>query len=148
MKNALVPFLVLLLIGTSGSAFYFYTQASASSRDPQLVAKKEADSLVAQVGKLILLPSEQPTVATITEPEKLKDQVFFAHAQVGDKVLIYANARKAILFNPTQNRLVEVAPLVIGEGSQQTQVQSQPAQVATSTAPAKTVTKKTTTKTN
>jgi hypothetical protein len=70
---------------------------------------------VAAVGKLIVLPTdEQPTLATVVDPSKLKNQPFFAQAQKGDQVLIYTNARKAILYSPTANKIVEVAPLIIG----------------------------------
>lgn len=48
------------------------------------------------------------------DPEKLRDQPFFANAQRGDKVLIYANAKKAILYNPPSNKIIEVAPVNIG----------------------------------
>ncbi len=83
--------------------------------DPQGVAKQETRDLVAAVSKLIVLPDgEDPTVATVSEPNKLKSQAFFAKAQKGDKVLIYTNAKKAILYNPETNKIIEVAPINIG----------------------------------
>jgi len=64
------------------------------------------------VGRIIVLPNdEEPTVATVTDPEKLRDQVFFANAKAGDKVLIYTKARKAYLYDPIAGKLVEVAPI-------------------------------------
>jgi len=67
------------------------------------------------VGKLMVLPEgETPTIATVSDPDKLKDQAFFAHAKTGDKVLIYAKAKKAILYSPTDNRIVEVAAIDLG----------------------------------
>lgn len=72
--------------------------------------------LVEKVGKLVALPSgEEPTVATVTEREKLAGQPFFASAENGDKVLIYTKARKAILYDPDTNRVLEIAPLNIDE---------------------------------
>ena len=50
-------------------------------------------------------------MATVSDPEKLKDQPFFAKAQKGDKVLIYSNSQKAILYSPTEDKIVEVAPI-------------------------------------
>lgn len=106
--------LVLAASGT-GAAYYYYSQYSSLKTDPQKVAQQEVQALLAKVGNLIVLPTdEQPTVATVADPAKLKDQPFFARAQVGDKVLIYTNARKAILYNPTSDKIVEVAPLNIG----------------------------------
>lgn len=72
----------------------------------------EVKQLVDAVGKLMILPSdEQPTVATVTDLAKLSGQPFFAQAQVGDKVLIYQTAAKAILYRPSTNQIIELAPL-------------------------------------
>lgn len=98
-----------------GTTFYFYSEYSTLKQDPDKVAQEEVAKLVAQVGKLIVLPErETPTLATVTDLDKLKDQPFFAKAKTGDKVLIYANAKKAILYNPELNKIVEVAPIDIG----------------------------------
>lgn len=78
----------------------------------------EVQQLVDAVGKLMILPQdEQPTVATVTDLEKLKGQPFFAQAQVGDKVLIYTAAAKAILYRPSENKIIELAPLSVGAGA-------------------------------
>jgi len=42
---------------------------------------------------------------------KLSEQEFFKQAQVGHKVIIYAKAGKAILYDPVANKIVEVAPI-------------------------------------
>ncbi len=75
-------------------------------------AQLEINTLIERVGELIVLPQgEEPTVATVSDPDKLKDQVFFANAKVGDKVLIYTKARKAYLYDPEGDILLEVAPI-------------------------------------
>lgn len=108
-------FLVLFL-ASSGSAFYFYNQAREIRQNPTKVAEKELREVVEKVGQLIVLPEgETPTLATVADPEKLRDQTFFAKAKVGDKVLIYTGARKAILYDPSAHKIVEVAALNIGQ---------------------------------
>jgi hypothetical protein len=78
---------------------------------PQVLGSQESSQLVGQLGKLIILPqNEQPTIATVSDTEKLKGQPFFINAKVGDKVFIYSQAQKAILFRPQENKIVEVAP--------------------------------------
>jgi hypothetical protein len=107
--------LAILAVVAIGAAVYFYSQLSQLRADPQKIAQEEVKSLVIKVGKLIVLPEgEEPTVATVTDPELLKDQPFFANAKTGDKVLIYTNARKAVLYNPEANKIIEVAPVSIG----------------------------------
>ncbi len=104
----------VIVLGAIGVAIYFYFQTVKSS-DPQKITQQEIERMVSRVGALIILPEgEQPTIATVTDKEKLKDQSFFANAKNGDKVLIYTGARKAILYSPTQNKIIEVAPLNIG----------------------------------
>ena len=79
--------------------------------NPEAIAKEEVDSTVKAVAKLMVLPQgETPTAATVSDPTKLKDQPFFANSISGDKVLIYTNAHKAILYRPSINKIIEVAP--------------------------------------
>ena len=120
-KNILSPLsliLGVLLIVTMSMAGYFYSQIVSLKKNPQILAQQEVQKVVAEVSRLIVLPEgETPTIATVTDPDLLKDQPFFAKAQKGDKVLIYTNAKKAILYNPTSNKIVEVAPLNIGNNT-------------------------------
>ena len=110
-----VSLAVLLLLGATGAAGYFYKQLDDIKKNPSKVSQDQTKTLIEAVGKLIVLPTgEQPTVATVTDPAKLKDQPFFVHAKSGDKVLIYTTAKKAILYSPTENKIVEVAPINIG----------------------------------
>ncbi|HXV26867.1 MAG TPA: hypothetical protein VD862_02510 [Candidatus Paceibacterota bacterium] len=104
------------IIVVAGVAGYFWYEARSLKGDPDRAARQEVQELVAQVSKLIVLPDdEEPVIATVADPSQLADQPFFAKAKVGDKVLIYNNARKAVLYNPTEHRIVEVAPLNIGD---------------------------------
>lgn len=118
-KKSMMPrlfFIVIIaLLIAIGLAVYFYSQVIQLKKNPQAIAQQEVQRLVEQVSQLIVLPEgETPTIATVSDPEKLKDQPFFAKAQKGDRVLIYTNAKKAILYSPTANKIVEVAPINIG----------------------------------
>jgi len=133
-KKLIVPVLVALFLVAGGTSAYFYKQLSDLKKDPNQAAKKEAESLVAQVGKLVVLPEgETPTIATVTDPEKLKDQAFFKNAKEGDKVIIYINAKKAILYNPTTNKVVEISPLTIPAGTTPKASSSTPTTTGTTT---------------
>lgn len=107
--------LFLLVVVSAGLAVYFYRQVTDLKEDPQKVASEEVRAVVARVSEIMVLPEEEPTLATVTAPERLQDQPFFARAKVGDKVLLYANAKKAILYDPAAHKIVEVAPLNIGD---------------------------------
>lgn len=117
-KYSLVILIVFVAVA-GGFAYYFYRQYSAIKSDPRVLAQKESALLIEKVGRLIVLPEgEEPTVATVSDPEKLKSQPFFANAKQGYKVLIYTNSKKAILYDPVLDKIVEVAPLNIGNGVQ------------------------------
>ncbi|MCR4274982.1 MAG: hypothetical protein NUW02_02960 [Candidatus Campbellbacteria bacterium] len=114
MKKSFVIIFVFVFVGALGVAFYFYREVATLKQNPQAVAEEEAEELVKVVGKLIILPKDEvPTIATVSDPEKLKDQPFFAKAKIGDKVLIYAKAQKAYLYDPIVNRILEVAPISV-----------------------------------
>jgi hypothetical protein len=99
------------VIVAAGVGAYFWFDSGAGD-NPQEAARREVTELVALVSELMVLPEgEDPVVATVADLGPLKDQPFFAKARVGDKVLIFNNARKAILYNPEEHRIVEVAPL-------------------------------------
>jgi hypothetical protein len=70
-----------------------------------------AKGLVSQVSQLVSIPNETPTLATVTDPSKLQDQQFFTDAQKGDKVLIFTNAKRAILYRPSTHKVIESAPV-------------------------------------
>ncbi|MGH7246422.1 MAG: hypothetical protein ACREGI_05840 [Candidatus Levyibacteriota bacterium] len=118
IKNILLVCGLVVVLVAIGTAVYFYNQyqkAQVLLKNPTLAAQQQTDSLIAMVGKLMELPKgETPTIATVSDVTKLKDQPFFALAQNGDKVFIYTKARKAILYRPSQNIIIDVAPVNIG----------------------------------
>lgn len=110
-----VSLLVLSLVFLGG--FYFLRQwetGKVMEVKKDVEVKDDARVLIEEVSKLISLPQdEEPTIATVSDPKLLKDQAFFANAKTGDKVLIYTKAKKAILYDPVNKKIIEVAPLNI-----------------------------------
>lgn len=88
-------------------------------KDQQIVdSQADISNLIKEVGKIIVLPDgETPTVATVTDLEKVKNQDFFARAQNGDKILIYPKAKKAFLYRPSEKKIIEVGMVNIQEKS-------------------------------
>lgn len=99
---------ILALIGSIIAAFYFWQKYDTLKNNPEKVAQDEAKQIVAKLGQLAILPQgEEPTVATVTEPEKLKNQPFFVRAEKGDKLLIYNVAGKAYLYRPGIGKIID-----------------------------------------
>lgn len=117
-----MPYIIVTGIALVGLvlAGYFYYELRKARQSPENQSQKEIKSVVSKVSKLVILPeNETPTLATVSDPSVLSGQAFFSNAQVGDKVLIYAESKRAILYNPKLNRVVETAPLSIGEQKNQ-----------------------------
>lgn len=117
--NLVTIVLLVLAVAGGGSAYYYYSQNQKLAKNPNLAAQEESKRIVEAVGKLIDLPKEEPTIATVTDKNKVKDQPFFAKSENGDKVLIFTKAKKAVLYRPSTNKVIEVAPVNIGEGQAQ-----------------------------
>jgi len=115
----------LLFAASLATGGYFYKRAvnaEAIIKDPQKLGKEEAKKVIEEVLKLMELPKdEEPTIATVADAEKLKDQEFFRNSQNGDKVLVYTKARKAILYRSATNKIIDVAPVTLGDANQQAQ---------------------------
>jgi hypothetical protein len=128
--------LVVLIVAAlvAGGVFYFVKYRRLSKRydelnkanatltqqyqelktNPDAVAQAEVQRYIDEVGKLYALPKdEKPSVATVKDKDKLKDQPFFAKAENGDVTLIYADAKLAILYRPSTKQLINVSSVTI-----------------------------------
>ena len=79
---------------------------------PAQQQSEENSKLLVELGRLVALPAdEQPSIATVSDLSRLDKQPFFANAELGDKVIIYEKSRKAILYRPSQGKVVEFVPI-------------------------------------
>ncbi len=114
-KIVLVLAALVLVAAAVVPSIYYYGQYAAMRKEVAAQTKPEdPKALIARVAKHILLPGgEVPTVMTVTDKEKLSGQAFFANAKNGDKVLIYEKAKKAFLYDPVADIIIEVGPIVL-----------------------------------
>jgi hypothetical protein len=127
LQKQMIMWLVIaiLFIAAIGTAAYYVKryndtqkQLKKVSATSQQTVQSQNQQLINSVGRLTVLPNnETPTIATVTDITKLKDQVFFVNAQNGDKVLIYTQAKKAFLYRPSTNKLINIAPVNLGNGA-------------------------------
>lgn len=117
-RKLLLTLLILLLLGALGFFAWQYLENQkeiARLRNPEVAAQESTEQLVREVGQLIKLPEgETPTVAVVANAEELKEQPFFADAKNGDQVLIYTQAKEAILYRPSAKKIIKVAPVDLG----------------------------------
>lgn len=118
-RPVIIAFVILAFfsIGGSGAGIYYYAQYRQllqRTKDPQV----EMRDILDKVGKLIELPNgEEPTVATVQDAEQIRKQPFFAKAQNGHRVILYTNAKLAILFDEQANKLINVGSINMGTSS-------------------------------
>lgn len=123
-KSLVLPILSILVVPLAIFSTYFYLKQRpdvlgvVSSSEPKADQAEESLLVVARLSKIMQLPDEQPTVATVTDVEKLTAQPFFKNSKNGDKVIIFAGAKRAILYRDQENKIIEVG-LVNSQGSPQ-----------------------------
>ena len=105
----------IALISAGGYYFWQYQSLKKQVKNSPLANQEEAKKLAAEVGRLVTVPTDEvPTIAAVTDITKLSDQPFFKDAKNGNKVLIYSNAKKAYLYDPTNHKVINIGPLNIG----------------------------------
>lgn len=124
----IILLLILFLAAAAGCAWSYNNYLMAQRQityfstfeGQQQLAKEQIKQLVTEVGRLILLPTdEEPTVATILDAAALaKDQPFYKDAKNGDKVIIYVKAKKAIVYDSVRKILVNVGPIFVNDNNQ------------------------------
>jgi hypothetical protein len=110
---------VLVILALAGAAgYYFKKYDNLKNSTPDKIQQAQTDEYIKAVGKLYSLPkNEKPDVATVKDKEALKKQYpFFDQAENGDVVLIYKDAKLAILYRPSTKQLVKVGPVNIESG--------------------------------
>jgi hypothetical protein len=101
-KIFVFSFVVLTLIFAGVETYKNYSKIKSG----------KPENILASVAKLTEIPiNENPTIATVTNSELIKKQTFFKEALIGDKVLIFNTSKKAILYRPSTNKIISIAPL-------------------------------------
>lgn len=119
MKVILTVCIVALVVAI-GVAVFFFVRYNNIRNNPESVSQETTQRIVAKVDELYALPTdEEPTIAEVSDKEKIKEQPFFKNAENGDYILIYPEAKTAILYRESENKLINVGPIAISEGSQE-----------------------------
>ncbi len=83
---------------------------------PERKQAMENTALIQSIGKLMIIPNEQPIVATINQAAVLiQEQPFYTGSQNGDKLVIFPKAQKAVIYSPSRDVIVNSGPFVINQ---------------------------------
>jgi hypothetical protein len=112
-----LPWLIILaLIIFSVFMYTQYREAKhkLQTTNPNTASSSQVNTVIAKVRKLVVLPANQtPTVLTVKDASKLKNEQFYANAQNGDITLVYTKEKEAILYRPSTNQIVTIASVTV-----------------------------------
>ena len=94
------------------SAIVTPSPADGSAQALVPVDKAEVQAFLDKLQSIVLVPlDEAPTLATIVDISKLREEVFFKNAEVDDKLFVYQQAQLAVLYRPSVEKIVNMATL-------------------------------------
>lgn len=111
----ILPMLVAIIIAGWFGYDWYRSEREIERLSQKPTAEKMSEDTAVLLGKVkkhMVLPEENPTIATITDAENLiQQQPFYAGSQNGDKLLIFPNAKKAIIYSEARDKLINVGPI-------------------------------------
>ncbi len=76
------------------------------------IQQEQNASILDAIAEVYAVPdNETPTIATVQDVSKLKDQPFFNGAQNGDILVVFSESSQAVLYRPETKQLVKVGPI-------------------------------------
>lgn len=114
-KRVLLVVNVLLLVGLSASTAYYASKYYSLRSETTQTQEQKNDKLVEEVGKVYSLPGdEKPVVALVADEQKFKEEYeVFTDAKKDDFLLLFEKAGLAVLYRPSDKKVIKTAPLSI-----------------------------------
>ncbi len=76
------------------------------------VSQPSSSELLAELQQVMIVPQEQPQIATVTNASVLRvQQPFYVNVQNGDVLFLFPTAGKAVLFRPSTHQVVNAGPV-------------------------------------
>lgn len=107
----LLIIIAIFLIITLG--VFIFLQKNVKRSD----AGENTQAILKHISTVIELPDEKPIIAIVSNKTKLTNKEFFANADIGDILLIFPNAKKAFLYRPSIEKIIEFGPLLLSQPS-------------------------------
>jgi len=118
---------ILILLGALGYLGYQWQsmrkelQKIKTLQGTQELQKKQTEEIINKLKAHTVLPEdEQPIIATVIDAAALKKQSsFYELAKNGDMVIIYIKAKRAYLYDPIADRVLNIGPVLTGQAAQE-----------------------------
>lgn len=144
-KKKLFILVIVIIILLAGGLIWAITKYQKTNGGASLAAiatvsqQQSTAELLQKVGQHLDLPAgETPQVYVIQDASQLvSQQPFWVGVTNGDVALIYMTARKAVVYSPTRDKIVNVGPIYLSDNPT-----NQAANISPSAKPAATTDKK------
>lgn len=114
-KRFIVPGLLLIVI--AALAFVVWGKKQDAQVEDE---RRMLQATLNAVDNHIILPAnEEPTLATVEDSNLLTDPFLKKVAKQGDKILLYYTAEKVIVYRPSEDRIVDIFPLILDPSAAQ-----------------------------
>ena len=98
---------VLLLVASACAIFYYAKYRHIAEQDLGV----QAEVLTKRLQSTIKLPDEKATLAMVTDKSKLDNSLLSADVENGDQILVFTQAKRAILYRPSLRKVINIYPL-------------------------------------
>jgi hypothetical protein len=112
---AVIVFAVVAIAAIFFAGQFFATQSNSKTADD---ATK--DRILGKVESLYMVPEGTPTIALVQNKSQLNGQAFYSNVENGDYLVVYDQAKIALIYREAVNKLVNVAPIAVGDPLQGT----------------------------
>ncbi len=120
---ACIPLIFLLVVGGYFGHRYWTSPEMRAQR-----LEKENKALITEIRKVMRLPEEaNPVFYEIVDPAILiATQPFFTGSEKGDKLIVFPQSGKAVIYNPSKKIIINAGPIQFDQQPQQKQNVSAP----------------------
>jgi hypothetical protein len=114
-RPRLLPFIVIiqsvLLVAALGYAFTLQKE-NTNLRKPEYLPKLTAERIHKDIRDTVAVPANEVPVVlgTVADPTKLEDQVFYRNALQGDVIVVYTEAKIAVLYRESEKKVINIGP--------------------------------------
>lgn len=102
---------VMLMAVSLAVLLFVQNHSLKTSKHSTTTHQVSNDDVIKRVSLVYDAPTEKPSVAQVGDKSKLAGQPFFTNAEKGDYILIYPNARIALIYRLSTNRVINIGPI-------------------------------------
>lgn len=112
-RKYLIALVLVILLGVGGYFGWMKYQEMQNSPEAQAAkADAEKKDILAELGKLMVLPEGDPVLFKVNDEETMKkQQAFFKDTKNDDVLLVFQESSKAIIYRPSTGVIVNVGPI-------------------------------------